>query len=234
MKCGIGRRDWSAGLLVSNMNIRLAPGLLRPFGYISVLLAMLLLAGGTAKAQGPDQELLYDEREAQSIDRMLMCPVCAGTNIDQSAAVIAQQMQGIVREMLAQGSSREEVLVFFVDRYGTSVLAAPPKSGINLLAWILPVVGVLAALAAVFAIIRSMASHGARRMATDPALDDDLDPYLEAIDQELTLSQDISIRTGADHLGLGPPKTNENGQDASTPGDSGVKPPKEDGPKRNG
>ena len=121
-----------------------------------------------------------------------------------------------------------------MDRYGTEVLAAPPKSGVNLLVWILPLAGVLAALAAVFVIIRSMASHGAREMATEPALDSDLDPYLEAIDRELALSEDTDIRTNRDQVGPGPTETDECGQVASTPGAGGVEPSTKDGPERHG
>ena len=203
-------------------------------GCTLVLLAVLLFVGNTAQAQGPDQELPYDEKEAQSIDRMLICPVCPAETIDQAQVELSKQMRRIVREMLAQGAARGEILDFFVDRYGPEVLAAPPKSGVNLLAWILPLAGVLAALAAVFVIIRSMASHGTRRMATDPALDDDLDPYLEAIDRELIRSEDIGIRTGPDHFGPDSPATDADSQGASTPGASGIEPPKEDGPKRDG
>ena len=230
---------WGMGIRDSYIvRIRATPGVLKPFGCTLVLLAVLLLAGGTAQAQGPDQELPYNEEEAQSIDRMLICPVCPAETIDQAQVELSKQMRRIVREMLAQGTDRDEILDFFVDRYGTEVLAAPPKSGVNLLAWILPVAGVLAALAAVFAIIRSMASQGAGRAATEPALDDELDPYLdpylEAVDRELALSEDINIRSGHDHFGPEAPETNEGGQGASTAGAGGVEPPKEEGPKRNG
>ena len=195
---------------------------------------MVLLAGGIAQAQGSDQELLYDEKEAQSIDKTFMCPVCPAETIDQAQVELSKQMRRIVREMLAQGAGRDEILDFFVDRYGPQVLAAPPKSGVNLLAWILPVAGVLAGLAAVFVIIRSMASHGGGRMATEPALDDDLDPYLEVIDQDLALFEDSNIRTSHDDLDLEPTDTSESVRSASTPETSSVESPEEDGPKRDG
>ena len=216
------------------MNIWLTPRLLGPLACLASLLLVLWLTGSVAHAHGPGQELPYDEEEAQSIDRMLMCPVCAGTNIDQSQAQIAQQMQGVVREMLAQGANRDEILDFFVDRYGTEVLAAPPKSGVNLMAWILPVIGVLAALTGVFAIIRSMASHSARRMATEPELDDDLDPYLEAVDRELALSEDRNVRVGHDPAAPENPGTNDGGQASSNSISSDIELPREEGPKRNG
>ena len=84
----------------------------------------------------------YDEAEAQGIDEMLMCPVCPAESIDQAQVPLARQMRQRVREMLAEGASRQDILDYFADRYGQNVLASPPKSGFNLLAWVLPVIGV--------------------------------------------------------------------------------------------
>ena len=216
------------------MSIRLTPRLLGPLACLLGLFLVLWSTSNVAQAHGPGQGLPYDEQEAQSIDRMLMCPVCVGTNIDQSQAQIAQQMQGVVREMLAQGANRDEILDFFVDRYGTDVLAAPPKSGVNLVAWLLPVVGVLAALAVVFAIIRSMASHRVSETATEPALEDELGPYLMAIDRELALSDDSNIRVSRDPAHSERPWISEDGQAPSDTSTSSVELPREDGPKRDG
>ncbi|MDP6549108.1 MAG: cytochrome c-type biogenesis protein CcmH [Dehalococcoidia bacterium] len=147
------------------------------------LIPVLLLSGGVALAQG----LPYDEEEAQAIDRSLMCPVCPAETIDQAQVELARQMREVVRDMLAQGSSRAEILDFFVDRYGTGVLAAPPKSGVNLLAWIMPVAGVVLALLGALAILRSMRAGGGRNPATGPSLEDGLEPYLETVDRDLAL-----------------------------------------------
>ena len=133
------------------------------------------------------------EREAQAIDRMLMCPVCPAETIDQAQVEISFQMRAVVREMLAQGRSREEVLDYFVDRYGPGILAAPPKSGANLLAWILPVVGVAAGLGAVVLVVRAMVGRESGRSYSDPAPegdglqgdDSDMAPYLEIVDRGL-------------------------------------------------
>ena len=223
-----------AGCLKSATPVPAWQELVKPLWLGLLLLTVLLLTPGIAQAQGPDQELPYDEEEAQSIDKTLMCPVCPAETIDQAQVELSKQMRRIVREMLAQGADREEILDFFVDRYGPEVLGAPPKSGINLLAWILPAAGVLAALAAVFVIIRSMASHGSRAMATVPALDDGLDPYLEAIDRELDLSEENDIEIDRNLGGAGPRRTGQGGPGASPSGAGGIEPPEEDGPKRDG
>ncbi|MEK7814776.1 MAG: cytochrome c-type biogenesis protein CcmH, partial [Chloroflexota bacterium] len=115
---------------------------------LTLVAAAVAEAQGPGPSSGPGRVLPYDEGEAQAIDRMLMCPVCPAVTIDQTEVELARHMRRVVREMLAQGSSRQQILDFFAERYGPGVLAAPPKAGVNLLAWILPAVAVFAALGA--------------------------------------------------------------------------------------
>lgn len=158
----------------------------------AVLLALafccLAASGGAVYAQTPVPA--YDEAEAQAIDRMLICPVCPAESIDQAQVPLARQMRQRVREMLAAGAGRQEILDWFADRYGTGVLAAPPKTGVNLLAWTLPIVGVLAALAVGGLAIRAMTGRrreaaAEKESATVP--EGELAPYLAAVDRSLSL-----------------------------------------------
>lgn len=133
-------------------------------------------------------EPAIDESEAQNIDRRLMCPVCPAQTIAQSQVEIALQMRAIVREKLAEGEDRDSILNFFVERYGKDILAAPPKSGANLVAWLLPIGGVSAALVAVFFIIRSMAQRRPVAATPRPVQDDGLAPYLRLVDRHLAVT----------------------------------------------
>ena len=152
------------------------------------------LGNGLAHAQGP--ELGYDEDEAQAIDQMLMCPVCPAESIDQAQVPLARQMRQRVREMLAEGATREEVLAYFADRYGQSVLASPPKSGFSLLAWTMPVVGVVGSLIVGALVLRSMTGRGrgdAQPAANQEVMaepDEELSPYLAAVDLSLEREQE--------------------------------------------
>lgn len=182
-----------------------------PLSFVSfgVLVAGLLMApalvgvmwAGPVDAQSPQGA--YDEAEAQAIDRMLMCPVCPAESIDQAQVPLAKQMRQRVREMLAEGASRQEVLDYFADRYGQNVLASPPKTGLNLLAWILPPVGVLAALAAGLFVLRAMTRQSdAPAEATSGVTmeDQELEPYLAAVDQTLAMEDSGGDEEGgADH-----------------------------------
>jgi len=49
-------------------------------------------------------------------------------------------MRAEIREKLAGGETNDAIVASFVDRYGLVVLSAPPTSGFNLSAWIMPFV----------------------------------------------------------------------------------------------
>lgn len=96
------------------------------------LAAVLLLARA---AVAPAQTL--DDR-TRDIARELMCPVCEGQTVAESSSELAAQMRTTIKVMLEQGRGREEILAYFASRYGESILAAPPKRGFNLIAWVGP------------------------------------------------------------------------------------------------
>lgn len=167
---------------------------LLPLAIFATLIALGSGQVGNLHAQTPEPAFpdpTFNESEAQTIDRMIMCPVCPAETIDQAQVEISRQMRVIVREMLADGQERDAILDFFVQRYGKDILAAPPKSGAYLVAWLLPIAGVIAALAAVFFIMRSMARSGLRPSpVTSPTSpDESLAPYLQLVDRHLDLTR---------------------------------------------
>lgn len=130
-------------------------------------------------------ELTPLERQAQAIDRGLICPVCPGETIDQSQVELAKQMRATVRDKLAEGWTPEQVKRFFVERYGPGVLSAPPQRGFSVVAWTVPPVAVVAGLAALW-----LAMRGMRRRSPDAGVpervgDPSLEPYLNQVDSAL-------------------------------------------------
>ena len=161
----------------------------------ALVFAVLLL--GVASAQSGGDTNAYDEAQAQAIDRMLMCPVCPAQTIDQTEVPLAKQMRAQVRELLASGATRDEVLAWFAapERYGPSVLAEPPRSGFNLIAWIVPGVVVAAGLAGVLLTLRAMRRRGESE-ASAPEASDELQPYLATVDRDLALDTDTERTDG--------------------------------------
>jgi cytochrome c-type biogenesis protein CcmH/NrfF len=83
-----------------------------------------------------------------------MCPVCAGETLAQSDSPAADQVRRFIRARIAAGDTRSQIKRKLVAEYGPQILAAPPRHGFGLLAWVLPLVGILAAAGAMAVLAR--------------------------------------------------------------------------------
>jgi cytochrome c-type biogenesis protein CcmH len=110
----------------------------------------------------------------------VMCPVC-GTTLDQSESPAAQQIKRVIARGIAAGDTKSEIEDRLVANYGDAILAAPPHHGFGLLAWWLPIAGIVAAAAAV-GVGAWRWSHtrepAAQIVPLDPALEQRLDDEL--------------------------------------------------------
>jgi cytochrome c-type biogenesis protein CcmH len=70
----------------------------------------------------------------------LRCPVCTAESVGDSSSSVAVNMRNIIQDQLEQGKSEREILAFFQERYGDWILLNPPKRGVHLLVWLLPLV----------------------------------------------------------------------------------------------
>ena len=76
--------------------------------------------------------------EFRDIAYELRCPTCTGLSVLESDAKFSVQIKDIVLEQVNAGKSKDEILGYFTARYGPWILRSPPKEGVNLLAWIVP------------------------------------------------------------------------------------------------
>ena len=76
-------------------------------------------------------------------------------------------MRAFIRARIAAGDSKQEIKDALVAQFGTAVLAEPPKRGFDLLAWLLPIAGLLSAAA----IVGYATWRWSRRSADDGPLD---------------------------------------------------------------
>ncbi|MFD1156752.1 cytochrome c-type biogenesis protein [Roseovarius aestuarii] len=102
------------------------------------LILCLCLYTLPALAVEPD-EMLADpvlEARAQVLDEKIRCVKCRSEVIASSNADWASDARVVVRELIADGKTDDEVLDFFVARYGEYVLMTPQTSGSNVLLWL--------------------------------------------------------------------------------------------------
>jgi cytochrome c-type biogenesis protein CcmH len=147
---------------------------MHPGRAVLVALAALLLCAGPAFAS--EQHPTQGELEGEVI-----CPTCH-TTLDQSSAPIALRMKAFIARRIAAGDTRSEIEDKLIGTFGPSVVARPATHGFDLLAWLLPLAGVLGG-----AIVLGVAAwHWSRARAPATPVAAPLDPDLERrVDEEL-------------------------------------------------
>lgn len=152
-----------------------------------IALAAALALAVVAPIGASDQHPTLGELETE-----VMCPTCK-TTLDQSNAPVATRIRQFITTRIEAGDTKAEIKRRLVAEFGPEILAEPSKRGFNLLAWVLPLVGIV--LAAV--VLGWLAWKWSRGRSTageadgtgdsgGPAGSQSLDPELERrVDEEL-------------------------------------------------
>jgi cytochrome c-type biogenesis protein CcmH len=131
---------------------------------IAAVIALLGGGAATAAAQEPRASLPDVEDE-------VMCPIC-GTLLEESQSPQAERERELIRRLIDEGKDKEQIKDELVVEYGPNVLATPGGSGFDLLAWLVPGIGILLAAGAIaFGVrraLRDSSDRGARPMPLDP------------------------------------------------------------------
>lgn len=146
---------------------------------LALLVAVAALAlAAPAPAPANERHPTLGELEGEVI-----CPTCH-TTLDQSDAPVARSIKRYISARIAAGDKKSEIKAKLVAQFGPAVLAEPSKKGFNLLAWLLPLAGILAGAAAVGVLAWRWSRSREPGAASEPP--DELPPELERrLDEEL-------------------------------------------------
>jgi cytochrome c-type biogenesis protein CcmH len=147
------------------------------------LVVSVIVLGSSALAWG---------QQWQDVAGDLMSPACPGRTLLNCTSSQAEQWRELIRQKLTKGESKEQILQYFVDISGEAILAAPPKKGFALTAWLLPLFVVMNGAVLIIALTRRWAQRRAADApdivshdATVPPSLPSSDPYLHRLHREL-------------------------------------------------
>jgi cytochrome c-type biogenesis protein CcmH len=102
----------------------------------ALVAALVLAVPAAAACTQPRTSLSY-------LEGQIMCPTCH-TTLDQSSAPAALRIEALISKRIAQCWTADQIRAELVQNFGAGILAAPPRKGFDLLAWWLPIGGVIA------------------------------------------------------------------------------------------
>jgi cytochrome c-type biogenesis protein CcmH len=142
---------------------------------ITAAIGLLVAASPAAAGAAEPRASLPD------VEDEVMCTIC-GTLLAESDSPQADRERALIRQLIAQGQDKDQIKDALVAEYGPRVLASPSGHGFDLLAWLVPGVGILLAGGAIgyFAVSRT------RRRSTEPD-----QPPLDASDRS-RLDEDMA------------------------------------------
>ncbi len=102
--------------------------------------ALLLVLSAPALAAAPQTSI-------NDIEDEVMCPIC-GTLLELAESPQAQRERVLVRRLITEGRTKDEIKDALVAQYGRQVLALPGGSGFDLSAYLVPAVAFVVAVVA--------------------------------------------------------------------------------------
>jgi cytochrome c-type biogenesis protein CcmH len=144
--------------------------------FVRVILAVFaaaLLIAGPGLAETPPRTSLPD------VEDEVMCPIC-GTLLEHSQAPQADRERVLIRRLIDQGRTKEEIKDALVAEYGDQVLAVPKTTGFDLTAWLIPVLALSAAALGIALGVRRAIRSRRERDDKPPQLDPEDSKRLDA------------------------------------------------------
>lgn len=105
------------------------------------------------------ETLKVNNIEAKELYEELRCLVCQNQSLLDSDAPLALDLKKLVLDKLEEGSSKEEIKEFLVERYGEFILLKPTFTIKNILLWTAPFIFVLFGFFLTFLFLRKKTSQ---------------------------------------------------------------------------
>lgn len=84
-----------------------------------------------------------DKDVLNNVIHSFWAPDFCGMNLADCPASSAEEMRAQIKQMLEQGKSKQDIINYYTNLYGTKILAEPPKTGFFAAVWVMPAVAVL-------------------------------------------------------------------------------------------
>ena len=114
---------------------------------IKILLLYTILIFNNLYAE--DKSIDYNQ-----IYKNLRCLVCQGQSISDSNSEFAQTVKIVVKDLVEEGKTENEIYAFMAEKYGDWIVYKPQFNKQNFMLWLLPYVVLVGGALIIFFLIR--------------------------------------------------------------------------------
>lgn len=126
------------------------------------------------------------EDKAKDLEGKIIAPCCWSQPVSQHYSQAADEIRLEIRRMLAEGKTSQQILDYYVARYGERILASPRPQGFNLLAYVLPYLSLGLGMVGLALVLKHLKGRVRPVAAVQGVSADAADSkYAERIDREL-------------------------------------------------
>ncbi|MBF0444886.1 MAG: cytochrome c-type biogenesis protein CcmH [Magnetococcales bacterium] len=105
------------------------------------IFAILLITTSPLSAKNLNED--PSEALVRTIAKDLRCAVCQNQSVYESNSDLAKDMLEVIRDKVKAGDSEASIRDYFFQRYGDYIYLEPTKSGMNMLLWFGPILGLI-------------------------------------------------------------------------------------------
>jgi cytochrome c-type biogenesis protein CcmH len=88
------------------------------------------------------------------LETLVRCPSCDDLSVAVSNATSAIAVRHEIATKVHEGQSDDKILTSLESAYGTSILLSPPTSGLGVVLWVVPILGLLLLVASAIRLTR--------------------------------------------------------------------------------
>ncbi len=148
----------------------------RKLGLLLVIVFLALPAANTYAATVED------------IANQLICQCDCTQVLSKCAEPICstrEEMKGEIRQQLNDGKTQQQIIQFFVGKYGEKVLASPSKTGFNLTVWLAPIAAILLGGVVIYATVKKLLRHGKQTVEITAVPEKEDEDYRRRLEKDL-------------------------------------------------
>lgn len=112
---------------------------------------LVLMSGNSISGNASPEEMAMSQK---NLERQLIAPCCYRQVLADHDSPEAERMKREITSLLQEGKTEQEIIDYYIGKYGSRILSAPPLTGFNSMSLLLPIILLIIGLGIIILLLR--------------------------------------------------------------------------------